>query len=402
MKAILHVLFVSLLASPEILCVTANPSLTQEAKGTGPDIESEENETAAVVAVNEQPMSEGDARLKEQLKRELKEELLQSLRGSNNEEVQRELTADVAASGTILAQELLALKALLQATENKLQMTETRLQAVENRQHDEQDEPQATREDKSIDTHERLEAAERKVAQFLDRSADAQIVNGTLDRLASADIMRFFTNFSPTLLLFFGVAFALTSYKDSDDNQPGKQPGVNLEQPLTRREGEQLREELQELRETCLGRQLKRIPDNVGHLDAVVAQEFSALKSQLDATDNELQATKTKLQETENRLRAADGAAGGSWQQESGASPTRLCLTLEPQIDGKTVPEYHAGLYGGEYWDIPGHHVQDVPCVVCQAQESTTMMVPGTNICPLEWVTQYTGHLAGTHYEDPA
>ncbi|XP_076448957.1 short-chain collagen C4-like [Babylonia areolata] len=97
------------------------------------------------------------------------------------------------------------------------------------------------------------------------------------------------------------------------------------------------------------------------------------------------------------------GVAGGSWYDHTGAAANPLCLTLAPQFDGTAAhPTYRGYLYGAEYQDIPIHHDHDVPCSVCRAALSTTIMIPATRTCPTGWTTQYTGYLTSGHYEHKA
>ena len=42
---------------------------------------------------------------------------------------------------------------------------------------------------------------------------------------------------------------------------------------------------------------------------------------------------------------------------------------------------------------------QDAPCVVCDVEgRSSTLMVPGTHVCPGGWVEEYRGYLVSTHH----
>ncbi|XP_070175921.1 short-chain collagen C4-like, partial [Littorina saxatilis] len=89
------------------------------------------------------------------------------------------------------------------------------------------------------------------------------------------------------------------------------------------------------------------------------------------------------------------GVAGGKHHYQKGSGTNPLCLSRTPQFD------YYGTLYGAEYDWIPGHHDHDVPCSVCLAPQSTTIMVPATHTCPLGWTSQYTGHLVAqwkNHY----
>ncbi|XP_070176848.1 uncharacterized protein [Littorina saxatilis] len=91
------------------------------------------------------------------------------------------------------------------------------------------------------------------------------------------------------------------------------------------------------------------------------------------------------------------GVAGGKYYDHKGSGTNRLCLTRTPQFDNTAKPPYYGYLYGAEYQEIPGHLNHDVPCSVCLAPQSTTIMVPATLTCPPGWTPQYTGHLASEH-----
>ncbi|KAK7095197.1 hypothetical protein V1264_006641 [Littorina saxatilis] len=68
---------------------------------------------------------------------------------------------------------------------------------------------------------------------------------------------------------------------------------------------------------------------------------------------------------------------------------------MQPQYDNVTLPSNRGWIYGAEYDGIPGHENLDMPCALCRAPHSTTIMVPATLTCPPGWALQYTGHLAG-------
>ncbi|KAK7094975.1 M protein, serotype 12-like [Littorina saxatilis] len=167
--------------------------------------------------------------------------------------------------------------------------------------------------------------------------------------------------------------------------------------------------------------------------------ELQATKSELQATQSELHTTKSELQTMESELKTAltdlqstkqtdvtpsriktdlgstfirwgrkscptnttlvyAGVAGGKYYDHKGSGTNRLCLTRTPQFDNTAKPPYYGNLYGAEYEDIPGHHNHDVPCSVCLAPQSTTIMVPATLTCPPGWTPHYTGHLASEHF----
>lgn len=42
---------------------------------------------------------------------------------------------------------------------------------------------------------------------------------------------------------------------------------------------------------------------------------------------------------------------------------------------------------------------QDAPCAVCRVKSrGSKLMIPGRNICPSGWVTEYKGYLMSAHY----
>nr|KAG5710123.1 hypothetical protein BaRGS_006642 [Batillaria attramentaria] len=134
--------------------------------------------------------------------------------------------------------------------------------------------------------------------------------------------------------------------------------------------------------------------------------------------EDKLVATQERLESAERKLALVDdtisntdalsvtvrnqGAAGGSKYQDKGGAANRLCLTMEPEFDETVPSSHHTYLQGAEYDNIAGHHDHDVPCSVCRAPQSTTIMVPATLTCPTGWVTQYTGHLVAGHYRHDA
>ncbi|XP_070176833.1 uncharacterized protein [Littorina saxatilis] len=169
--------------------------------------------------------------------------------------------------------------------------------------------------------------------------------------------------------------------------------------------------------------------------------ELQSTKSELQSTKSELQSTKSELRSTKSDLRAAKGefqtsqakietkmeklkkgkgssfvrwgrkscpnntvlvytgVAGGKNHYVKGSGTNTLCLTRTPQFDNTAKPSHYGLLYGAEYERIPGHHDHDVPCSVCLAPQSTTIMVPATLTCPPGWTPHHTGHLV-SQYKD--
>ncbi|KAK7496990.1 hypothetical protein BaRGS_00011726, partial [Batillaria attramentaria] len=159
-----------------VLLVTLTPSVTSNPSGN-PVARSEDTRETENVAGQPQTSTEGETQMKEELKKELREEILSSLRTPTNSEDERDaLSTEAAASGSILAQELLTMKALLQTTENRLSITEMRLQEIENRhQNDKSDlEAQETQsrscEDKMMAKKDLLQSTDSNVEELPGRT----------------------------------------------------------------------------------------------------------------------------------------------------------------------------------------------------------------------------------------
>ncbi|XP_070176842.1 uncharacterized protein [Littorina saxatilis] len=216
------------------------------------------------------------------------------------------------------------------------------------------------------------------------------------------------------------------------------------------RDSQQLTEEPLREKRTASSRTGKS-DDGLGTVVAHLVSELSSLKvkqhnleSELKSTKLELQSTKLELQSTKSELQTTKGefqtsqakietkveklkkgkgssfvrwgrktcpnnttlvytgVAGGKLHNEKGSGTNTLCLTRTPQFDNTAKPPYYGYLYGAEYESIPGHHDHDVPCSVCLAPQSTTIMVPATLTCPPGWTPHYTGHLVSQYQNNYA
>ena len=98
------------------------------------------------------------------------------------------------------------------------------------------------------------------------------------------------------------------------------------------------------------------------------------------------------------------GVVGGSYYKDTGGAANTLCLTEKPEYDDDmTQPPHLSDVYGAEYEEGGSHQNRDVPCCVCRAPQSTSLMVPATRTCPRGWTAHYTGHLtAGDHAHNAA
>ena len=93
---------------------------------------------------------------------------------------------------------------------------------------------------------------------------------------------------------------------------------------------------------------------------------------------------------------------------QSGAVAEYVCLPPDPDF-GKTSALDSGRMYGAEYqgstneWGSNSIN-EDVPCAVCRiAMATTSIMIPGKNICYSGWTREYYGYLAsGANYQAAA
>eukprot|EP00794_Sanderia_malayensis_P006027 gene6027-6728_t len=101
------------------------------------------------------------------------------------------------------------------------------------------------------------------------------------------------------------------------------------------------------------------------------------------------------------------GRAAGQHNTHSGGMSNTVCLHMEPTF-GKysTAADTLQWIYGVEYEVANGFtplsknlHNKDAPCAVCHVEtRGSKLMIPGRNICPSGWVTEYKGYLMSEHY----
>ena len=90
------------------------------------------------------------------------------------------------------------------------------------------------------------------------------------------------------------------------------------------------------------------------------------------------------------------GVVGGSPFTEAGAATNYLCLAMSGvPTDLTRSPGAH--LAGTEYQTGGSPQDRDAVCAVCRPSHSTTIMIPGTNVCAAGWTLQYTGYLMAGH-----
>ena len=152
--------------------------------------------------------------------------------------------------------------------------------------------------------------------------------------------------------------------------------------------------------------------DDSGTLGVVVNQ-LTQKVSQLEADINVLQ-TSSSTQNTDIQLAKSstfirwgnshcsngselvyEGVIGGSNYNTPGSAANHLCLTMSPVFASM---HNEAQLYGTEYESAGSAHDKDAVCSVCRSSYSSTIMVPGTNVCNPGWHLQYSGYLMAGHY----
>jgi hypothetical protein len=101
------------------------------------------------------------------------------------------------------------------------------------------------------------------------------------------------------------------------------------------------------------------------------------------------------------------GIMGGAQSGQSGSGSNLLCLTSDPTWDEfDPGDQLGALMYGAQYktsgGGLPskvGLNNFDVPCAVClKDTTSMTLLMPGTNVCPAAFATEYKGYLMASSY----
>ncbi|PVD18683.1 hypothetical protein C0Q70_21233 [Pomacea canaliculata] len=137
-------------------------------------------------------------------------------------------------------------------------------------------------------------------------------------------------------------------------------------------------------------------------LDLATKRELDELRSWATGrlATLELQTVTSQLQ---SALPSSASVMGGGLNNKTGSAANALCLTLEPVYDGHNPPTWTSTVYGSEYETTPEEKQdQDGVCSVCRVHRSTTLMIPGTNVCPNGWTLEYSGYLMAGHDNNPA
>ncbi|XP_025079872.1 short-chain collagen C4-like isoform X1 [Pomacea canaliculata] len=155
------------------------------------------------------------------------------------------------------------------------------------------------------------------------------------------------------------------------------------------------KEDLDELRSWATG----RLAALVTELQTVTSQ----LQSALPLSSSSLYTRWGSKTCSNTSTQVYKGVIGGGNHAASGSAVNALCLTLNPVYDGHNPTTYSSNLYGMEYETTPEEKQdQDGVCSVCRVHRSTTLMIPGTNVCPNGWTLEYSGYLMAGYDSHPA
>ena len=116
---------------------------------------------------------------------------------------------------------------------------------------------------------------------------------------------------------------------------------------------------------------------------------------------------RTNCPDTEGTELVYKGRAAGSHFTQTGGGSNYQCVTENPEnFDFGSGTVEASYIYGAEYemWgnvpspSIPLHN-HNVPCAVCYvATRVAILMIPGTYICPQNWIKEYYGYLMAERY----
>ena len=99
------------------------------------------------------------------------------------------------------------------------------------------------------------------------------------------------------------------------------------------------------------------------------------------------------------------GFAAGPQKYETGGGSDYVCLPVDPVLDSDPSDRLHgnrAYLYGTEYdgppTDLSNLHDHEAPCVVCQSDRRSMLMIPARDQCYPGWTVEYTGFLSSSYH----
>ena len=88
------------------------------------------------------------------------------------------------------------------------------------------------------------------------------------------------------------------------------------------------------------------------------------------------------------------GKVAGANHADKGGGGNAQCLPTDPEYnDSINTTQKKAYMYGAQFdnsIDILNH---DIPCALCYANHSTSLMIPAKFTCPSGWTNEYYGYL---------
>ena len=152
---------------------------------------------------------------------------------------------------------------------------------------------------------------------------------------------------------------------------------------------------------------LEVVVSHMGQQLTEVSADIQALKNANHQQDQQIQDARTSTfvhwgssQCSSASQLVYSGVVGGSFYAHYGGASNYLCLTMSPVASNHSVPAIRAYLYGSEYETHDSHMNKDPVCSVCRSSHSTTVMVPGTNVCSPGWHRHYSGFLMAGRYTE--
>ncbi len=93
-----------------------------------------------------------------------------------------------------------------------------------------------------------------------------------------------------------------------------------------------------------------------------------------------------------------EGLVGGTWYSDDGGVSNLLCLPDTPTYIQTGQSSQYSYIYSAEYESgnqaFPGNtNNYDIPCAVCLAPRTSTVVIPGTPNCPDSLILEYSGYL---------
>ena len=88
------------------------------------------------------------------------------------------------------------------------------------------------------------------------------------------------------------------------------------------------------------------------------------------------------------------GRVAGANHTDKGGGSNPQCLPTDPEYnDSLNTTQKKAYMYGAQFDNSVNILNHDIPCALCYANRSTSVMIPAKFTCPSEWTNEYHGYL---------